>query len=356
MKKLYHPLLELIATAAENELAAIIQHLKEENRILRDKLPKRVPLTDAERQRLVKTGALLGSAIKEIITIVHYRTFQRWVAAAKGGAASGKKTKTGRPKTTAEIRELVIKIANETGWGATRICGELKKLGCGVICRSTVQNILREYNLEPNPKRGPGSWHDFIHRHKDTLYACDFFTKKIWTTSGLVEMYMLVFIHIGSRRIWVSRATANPNSEWVAQQARNMCMVLEDDGIAASHLIHDRDTKFTKQFDGIFGSEGLEVIKLPFKSPNLNAHCERVIRTIKNEALDYFIVFGEDHLNHIVSSFVEYYNTLRPHQGVENVPLSGSVPEEQSVTVNPGEIVCREWLGGVLKHYERRAA
>jgi len=353
MKKLFHPLLELIATAAENELAAIIQHLKEENRILRDKLPKRVSLTDEERQRLVKTGTPLGSAIKEIITIVHHRTFQRWVAATKGGSSQ---KKTGRPKKSEEIRELVIKIANETGWGATRICGELKKLGCGVICRTTVQNILREHNLEPAPKRGPGSWKDFIDRHKDTLCACDFFTKKVWTAHGLIEMYLLVFIHIGSRRIWVSRGTASPDSEWVAQQARNMSMAFEEEGISPTHLIHDRDTKFTKQFDDIFKSDGLEMIKIPYKSPNLNAHCERVVRSIKNEALDYFIVFGEDHLNHIVSEYLTYYNELRPHQGVENVPLTGTVPEQQTASIDPDEIVCREWLGGVLKHYERKAA
>jgi len=353
MKKLFHPLLELIATAAENELAAIIQHLKEENRILRDKLPKRVSLTDEERQRLVKTGTPLGSAIKEIITIVHHRTFQRWVAATKGGSSQ---KKTGRPKKSEEIRELVIKIANETGWGATRICGELKKLGCGVICRTTVQNILREHNLEPAPKRGPGSWKDFIDRHKDTLCACDFFTKKVWTAHGLIEMYLLVFIHIGSRRIWVSRGTASPDSEWVAQQARNMSMAFEEEGISPTHLIHDRDTKFTKQFDDIFKSGGLEMIKIPYKSPNLNAHCERVVRSIKNEALDYFIVFGEDHLNHIVSEYLTYYNELRPHQGVENVPLTGTVPEQQTASIDPDEIVCREWLGGVLKHYERKAA
>ncbi len=133
-------------------------------------------------------------------------------------------------------------------------------------------------------------------------------------------------------------------------------MVFGEDGISAAHLIHDRDTKFTKQFDGIFESDGLEVIKLPYRSPNLNAFCERVVQTIKFEALDYFVVFGEDHLNHIVSEFVEYYNTLRPHQGLGNVPLSGTVPEQQSATVDPDEIVCKEWLGGVLKHYERKAA
>ena len=121
-------------------------------------------------------------------------------------------------------------------------------------------------------------------------------------------------------------------------------------------MIHDRDTKLTKQFDGIFTSDGLEVIKTPYKIPNLNAHCERVIQSIKHEVLDYFVVFGEDHLNHIVSSFVEYYNTVRPHQVLKNVPLSGTVPEKQSVTVDPDEVVCKGWLGGVLKHYEWRAA
>ena len=83
-------------------------------------------------------------------------------------------------------------MAKETGWGSTRICGEVNKLGCGEISRTTVLKILREHNLEPTPKRGPGFWHDFIHRHKDTLYACDFFTKKVRTMSGLIEIYLLV--------------------------------------------------------------------------------------------------------------------------------------------------------------------
>ncbi len=100
----------------------------------------------------------------------------------------------------------------------------------------------------------------------------------------------------------------------------------------------------------------MEVNKLPHRSPYFNAFCERVIQTIKHEALDCFVVFGEDHLNHIVSELVEYYNTLRSHQGLENVPLSGMVPEDQSATVDPDVIVCRKWLGGVLKYYERKAA
>ena len=142
----------------------------------------------------------------------------------------------------------------------------------------------------------------------------------------------------------------------MAQQARNMCIEFVDDGIAASHLIHDRDTKFTKQIEGIFTTDRLEVIKLPLRSPNMNAHCERVVRTLKSKTPDYLVLFGEDHLIHIAPSFVEYYNTHRPHQGLENIPLSGSVPEEQSASVDSEEIVCHEWLGRVLKHYERKAA
>lgn len=342
MSKLFHPLLVLIATATENELAKSIQYLKEENRILREKAPGRIPLTDQERQRLIKFGLPLGAAIREVITIVHYRTFQRWVAKANDSASPrNKSNKIGRPRTPESLREPVVKIAKETGWGAGRICGELKKLGFGRISRSTVLNILKEHNLDPALRRGPGSWYDFIQRHRQTLAACDFFTKKIMTTHGIVEMYLLVFIHIGSRRIWVSRATANPHGDWIAQQARNMCMAFEDEGLKLTRLLHDRDTKFTKQFDGIFESSGVKAIKLPYQSPHLNGYCERVVQTIKHEALDYFIVFGEDHLHHIVSEFVNYYHTVRPHQGLGNLPLGTDVPEKQTNDVESEEIVCR---------------
>lgn len=107
---------------------------------------------------------------------------------------------------------------------------------------------------------------------------------------------------------------------------------------------------------GVESVEDQSIRRFTEMQTNMKAHCERAVRTIKNEALDYFIVFGEGHLNHIVFSFVEFYNTLRPHQGVENVPLSGTVPEQQTSEVDSDEIVCREWLGGVLKHYERMAA
>ena len=113
MKKVYHPLLELIATATESELAKVVQYLKEENRILREKLSEQISLTDQERQRLVKFGEPLGSKLKDVITVVTYRTFQRWVAKFSGKVPS-KRKKTGRPKTSLEIQELVLKLVRET--------------------------------------------------------------------------------------------------------------------------------------------------------------------------------------------------------------------------------------------------
>ena len=125
-------------------------------------------------------------------------------------------------------------------------------MGIRKITRQTVKNILKEHGFDPGPKRGKGTWDEFLKIHAETLWQCDFFTKKAWTLGGLVEMYMLAFIHIGSRRVWVSTPTANPDSRWVAQQARNVCMEFAEEEHNPTYVMHDADTKFTKQFDEIF--------------------------------------------------------------------------------------------------------
>ena len=167
MKKLIHPLLMLIAQATEKELVLYIEYLKAENRILRSKLPKRVTVTPAERARLVKLGVRLGSAIKEVITIVHPRTFARWVSQ---DSLAAKPRRRGRPRKPEEIRQLIIQMAKDTGWGYKRILGELKKLRIHNISRSTISRILKENGFDPGPKRGDGTWHDFVRRHIKTLW------------------------------------------------------------------------------------------------------------------------------------------------------------------------------------------
>lgn len=160
MTRLYQRFLLLLASATDRELATHVQYLKEENRILRSKLPARITVTPQERQRLVRFGLAVGTAIKELIAIVSPRTFLRWVHGSTPRTAA-KPRKPGRPRTAEAIRDLVLRIAHETGWGYTRILGELKKLGPRSVSRTTVVNILREAGLDPGPKRGEGTWSEF---------------------------------------------------------------------------------------------------------------------------------------------------------------------------------------------------
>ena len=167
----------------------MVDYLKTENRILRSKLPKRVSLAPAERERLVERGKSLGKKTKELVTIVTPRTFARWMSGETKSVGKEKsESKGGRPRKPGEVRELVVQMAKENGWGLGRIMGELKRLGLP-ISKGTVRNILLENNFDLGPSRGEGSWDEFIKIHKETLWASDFLSKKVWTLGGLMRHY-----------------------------------------------------------------------------------------------------------------------------------------------------------------------
>ena len=168
-----------------------------------------------------------------------------------------------------------------------------------------------------------------------------------------------MFIHVGSRKVWVSPSTYHPNEDWVLQQARNLLMWLEEQGLEATHLIHDRDTKFTRSFDGLLDSANIRIVKSPVMAPNANAFAESWIATVRRGCLNYFVCFSLSHADHIVQAFVSYYNEHRPHQGVGNRSLnnqSSSHLEEAGRTQPVGQIGCRSELGGLLKPYYWQAA
>jgi putative transposase len=298
----------------------------------------------------------LGSAIKELITIVHPRTFARWLSEAKTGI---QRRKRGRPRKPDEIRQVVIGMATESGWGYRRIFGELKKLGIRFVSRSTISRILIENGFDPGPKRAKGTWRDFVERHFKTLWATDLFTKTVMTLRGPVTFYVLFFIHVHSRRVHLAGVTPNPDGRWMAQVARNMSMVFaeEPDESKPTHIIRDRDTKFTAQFCSILETDGIEFRPTPRRSPNLNPFAEAWVQKTKHEVLNHFIVFGENHLRRILAARLEHYHFRRPHQGLGNVPISGESPPDVSLDdLRKESIVCHETLGGLLKHYERKAA
>lgn len=325
--------------------------------MLRSKLPKWIDVTPAERAKLLKLGVRLGSKMKEIITVVHPRTFAHWLSEHKAGGA--KPRTRGRPRKPEEIRQLIIDMAKDTGWGYERIVGELRKLGIRSVSRATVSRVLQENGFDPGPKRDRGSWYDFIQRHIKTVWATDFFTKTVWTVRGPVTYYVLFFIHLHTRRVHIAGMTPNPDGIWMAQVARNMSMVFGDEKaeLRPTHIVRDRDSKFTAEFCSILETDGIQLRPIPPRSPNLNPFAEVWVQRTKHEVLNHFLVFGESHLRHILACWLSYYHECRPHQGLGNVPINGELsppmPIEQFCC---NDIVCHESLGGLLKHYQRRAA
>lgn len=188
MSRIFQPLLFLLARCTRNELIRQTEFLKAENQILRQRVPKkRIFLSDDEKTRLIDLGQAIGPALKHLLTIVSYATYRRWVRNAAGECPEPKK-KMGRPRTKEEVRDLILKLARETGWGYTRIMGELKKLGIKPPSRTTVKNILKENGFDPGPTRGKGSWSEFLEMHADSLWQCDFFSKRIVTRFGLKQV------------------------------------------------------------------------------------------------------------------------------------------------------------------------
>lgn len=353
MIQFFHPLLTLIASASDSLLARYVLYLTKENRILRDRIPGEIHTKPHERAQLLKYGKPLRNAINELITIVTPGTFHRWVREEKRGR---KKEPKGRPRKSAVLRELILKIARETGFGYTRILGELRRLGIGRICRQTVKNIVKEEGIEPRPKRRTGTWDQFLKSHTETLWACDFFTKRAVTPRGFVDLYVLVFMHLETREVFVSPSTRNPDSAWVTKQGKAFVNHVADREQKPTHLIHDRDTKFSAEFKLFLKDKGIKPKLLPIRSPNLNARVERFVQTIKYECLNHFIAFGRRHLDYLVAEFVEYYNNHRAHSSREHLPPCSTDPPPEYETIKLEEIVCREHLGGLMKSYERIAA
>jgi len=360
--KLIHPLLAMIACATDPELRRYVEYLKAENRILRSRLPKKIDTTKTERATLVKLGMPLGSKVKELVGIVSPRTFLRWVQDEREDGQKVMKQPNNEPKEETkgnripdEVRELIIHMAKTEGWGAGRIKGELYNLGFE-IGRTTVNRILRENNFPVNPPPRNGTWSEFIRSHGETLWACDFFSKKVLTFRGWVDYYVLFFIQVGTRKIHIAGMTTNPDELWMKQQARNLILFFDDLDVFPRYIIHDADTKFTKSWREILECEDIKPIRIGPRRPDMNAIAERWIKSIKEECLSLFLVFGENHLRHLIREYVDYYHTRRPHRSLDYLPPCRQRTPELVESIGIGDVVRRQSLGGVLSWYERRAA
>jgi putative transposase len=164
--------------------------------------------------------------------------------------------------------------------GYQRIRGELH-LGCHA---SSIARVLRANGLQPAPRPASTTWRSFLRRQAAGIVACDFFTVD---TVLLRRLYVLFVLELGSRRVHLAGVTAHPTGPWVAQQARNLLLDLGDRAAVVRFLIRDRDTKFTRAFDDVWGSTGVQIICTPIRAPNANAVAERWVGTIRQECLDH---------------------------------------------------------------------
>ena len=250
-----------------------------------------------------------------------------------------------------KIARLIVRMARENPrWGYTRIRGALLNLGHRVA-RSTIAQVLKEQGLEPAPRRG-SSWRTFLRAHWTTLAAADFFTVEVWTPRGLVTFYVLIAMQLSTRRVCFAGATPNPNTPWMMQVARNLTDGVDGFLLDKRFLLLDRDRKHSEAFRRILEQSGCEPLRLPPRSPNLNAWAERFVRSIKEECLDRMIFFGERALRRAIREYLAHYHRERNHQGVGN----HLIEPDGGVGSRHGAVACRERLGGLLRYYHRRAA
>ena len=354
MPRFFQPLLFMLAKCQEDQLVRQIEFLQTENKMLRKRVPKkRIFLDPSERSRLLELGKELGPSIRYLITIVSYSTFRRWVRREDGVLEP---TRKGRPRLDAQLRELVVRIAKETGWGYSKILGELKKLRVGKISRQSVKNILIENGFDPGPKRGKGTWSEFLHVHKETLWQIDFFSKRVWTLKGPRQVFALAFLHIGTRRVFVMPSTFKPHEKWMVAQAQAFLDHAKTEKLPCEMIMRDFDGKYSKPFDQVFKDQQIKIKKVGPRAPNLNAFIERFVQSVKSEALNFFMVFGLEHFDLIVSEFVDYYLEQRPHQGLGNklLPKPGESPDDSedelaTLPFDLSQIKCETRLGGLLR-------
>jgi putative transposase len=257
----------------------------------------------------------------------------------------------GRPPISAEVVALIERLVTENrGWGYKRIQGELLKLGHRVGA-STIRRVLRTLKIPPAPERGSDTtWRKFLHMQASTMLATDFFHVDCAVT--LQRLYCLFVMEVGSRYVHILGVTANPDGPWTVQQIRNLLMDLGDRAAGFRFLVRDRAGQFTASFDAVLADAGIEVVKIPPRSPRANAYAERFVLTARREITDRMLIFGERHLRTILAQYEGHYNGRRPHRGRQLRPPRSDHPVAD---LSHKRIKRRPVLGGLINEYERAA-
>lgn len=333
-----------------------IDYLQEENKILRQQLRekyncKRVRLTDIQKRRLAAKAFEVGKkGLMNLTTIFQPATLLAWHRKLIAQKYDGSKRRNygGRPGISKKVEQQILEIAKKNpSWGYKRILGVMGFLGFKVEL-TTIRRILKNHGIVPDPERSRSvTWKEFLSSHKEVMSATDFFSIEVLTPRGLIRCMVLFVIDIASRKVEIAGIKTNPDGNWMKQMARNLtdCETgfLKD----KKYLIHDRDPLFTKDFKSILAGTDVQCVRTSAFAPNMNAHAERFVQTIKHECLGKIIFASQAQLEYAVEEFVEYYNHERPHES-----LGGNMIEPRPQDPDD-EVVEFSRLGGLLRSYRR---
>ena len=340
----------LLARSAASKDAELLV-LRQEVAILRRQNPK-PKLSWADRAVLAALARLLPRSLRmnrlvtpETLLRWHRRLVRwRWTYPRRGG----------RPPVDAGLVVLIERMARENpGWGYKRIQGEL--LGLGIrVGASTVRRVLKRLRIPPAPQRSRSTWRQFLRSQASTMLACDFFHVDCAVT--LRRLYVFFVIEIGSRHVHVLGVTRYPDGAWTVQQARNLLMDLGERAARFRFLIRDRAGQFTGAFDAALSGAGIEVIKIPPRSPTANAYAERWVRTARAEVTDRILIAGPRHLCAVLDEYVGHYNRHRPHRARDlRTPDCDGITTAEVADLTTVRIRRRRILGGLINEYERAA-
>src|SRR5690349_13600581 len=323
-------------------LAAENLFLRKQLALFREREKKAMPTTPADRFVLYKLARWFDW--RSALLIVKPATLIGWHRNAFRLFWRWKSRPVGRPRLTAELRNLIRRLAAENPtWGEQRIADELL---LKLQIRLSPRTVAKYRKQRPGPRGSRDQrWSTFLKNHANAIVACDFFTV---VTVCFRVVYVFVALEIGSRRLIHFNATEHPTAEWTLQQLRE---ALPGDR-EYKFLLHDRHKTFSCGLDEEVGRRGIAVLKSPVHAPTANASCERLIGTIRRECLDYVILLSDAHLKRTLREWSVHYHRTRTHLSLEN-----DAPDPRPIQLpSARQIVAIPEVGGLHNRYERRAA
>jgi putative transposase len=357
-QKSWIALITCIAYCIDKELYKAIDYLKIQVEVLieqQEKQDKRILLTNNQRMRIAAKAKRLSRKMLEKCTVLFTPDtvigwYNKLIAQKYDGMYN--RGKVGRPQVTTEIIELIIKFKKENPrWGYDKITDQIIYLGYK-ISKTSVKNILIENGFDPEPDLTVRStWHEFLKSHWDILAACDFFTVELLIRRKLIRCTVFFVIELSTRKVFFAPIKLQPDGNYMRQVAR--ILTDSEDGFLKNkkYLIHDRDPLYNSEgFHEILQSSGIESIKLPARSPDLNSIAERFVKSVKYECLNHLILSSVKQLEYVLNQYQEYYHHERIHQSL------GKIIEPKYEIDKNAEIKSIERLGGLLKSYHRLAA